>query len=130
MSQTLEARPWDPVHRQPVMDQKPQEKKPKDGGGEAKPQPTQAPIALSIDISKVAEIAATLAELRDGQAALLTTIDAMAKATAEHAKAMHDAMKRLDRVMSAPRSVTLNRGDDGFAKSAMSEVLVSKPKAD
>ena len=90
----------------------------------------KAPISLTMDIGKVSEIADTLAELLDGQAALTAGVEAMAKAMADHAKAMEAAMKRLDRVMSAPRSVTLKRGEDGFAKSAISEALVSKSKAE
>jgi len=138
VSQTLESEAreagilpgeWDPVSREPAPEEKPNGK----AGANAKAAPQ--PIVLSIDGGAVAEISAGVKVLVEGQATLVAGQAAMAEGLAAvtaalkaHGTAMETWLKRLDRVMSAPRSVTLKRGEDGFAKSAISEALVPKAK--
>ena len=107
---------WTPTKRAPLNGSK---------GAGAK-EKAATPITLTVDLST--DIAGALKEIVEGQAKIAEGIDAVNAALKANATAMETWLKRLDRVMSAPRSVTLKRGEDGFAKSAISEALVPKAK--
>jgi hypothetical protein len=112
------------------------EEKPAAAGGEETERPNgkgagikekvATPITVTVDLD--ADISGSLKAIVEGQAALAAGIADVNAALKANATAMETWLKRLDRVMSAPRSVTLKRGEDGMAKSAIAETLVSKAK--
>jgi hypothetical protein len=115
-TQTFNNGEWTPTKRAPLNGK---------GGAGAK-EKAATPITLTVDLST--DIAGALKEIVEGQARITEATAAVTEALKAHSTAMETWMKRLDRVMSAPRSVTLKRGEDGLAKSAISEALVPKAK--
>ena len=115
-TQTFNNGEWTPTKRAPLNGK---------GGAGAK-EKAATPITLTVDVAD--DIGAALEDIIKGQAKIAEGIDAVNAALKANATAMETWLKRLDRVMSAPRSVTLKRGEDGFAKSAISEALVPKAK--
>lgn len=99
-------RSWEPVERRPIA--------------------KATPVTLTVDLST--DIAGSLNEVIEGQKATVAAVVAVTEALKAHATMMETWLKRIDRVMSAPRSVTLKRSEDGFAQSAISEVLAPKSK--
>lgn len=133
MSQTLEQHAtdaglipgeWEPVSREPAPEES------KANGKAATPSAKQAPqqVVIAIDGGAIGKISEAVDVLVAGQAALVEGQQAVTEALKAHATMMETWLKRIDRVMSAPRSVTLKRSEDGFAQSAISEVLAPKAK--
>ena len=115
-TQTFNNGEWTPTKRAPLNGK---------GGAGAK-EKAATPITLTVDLST--DIAGALKEIVDGQTKTAEAMASVTEALKAHTTQMEAMFKRLDRVMSAPRSVTLKRDADGFAQSAISEPLVSKAK--
>ena len=116
MSQTLSGEMddagWEPVGTEPDPWQ-PEER-------------TPSPVYLTVALSD--DILTSIRDVAEQQKAHGEKLASVTEALKAHTTQMEAMFKRLDRVMSAPRSVTLKRDADGFAQSAISEPLVSKAK--
>lgn len=121
VSQTVNGHdPWAPVSREKMKD------KASEGKAEVK-QTSMAPFQLvaQVDVGPMDEVATAV---RDMHNAMLARDQTMMAAMQEQNDRMGAWMKQLETVMMAPRKVTMQRGKDGMAQSAVSEVVGVRDK--